>query len=235
MFTKNSNARKRGRPAGRTAQGTATERRLFEVAVESIAKAGYEAATLRDVAERAGVSVGLLYRYFPSKRAIVLALYDRLSAEYAAEARPLPPGPWHERGLYAIETSLRVLDHHRAALQALTPLIVSGGDEGLFAAATAPSRKRVQEVFHDAVVDASDAPRRDLAVALGRLLYMLHLAILLWWLLDKSPRQRATRSLVTLLRQALPSLALTLRVAAIRRFAVSLDGVIADGLLSDGA
>ena len=43
-----------------------------------IAERGYDATTLRDVAERAGVSAGLLYRYFPSKRAVVLALYDEL-------------------------------------------------------------------------------------------------------------------------------------------------------------
>ena len=37
--------------------------------------------------------------------------------------------------------------------------------------------------------------RGDLAAALGRLLYLVHLAVLLWWLLDKSPRQRATTGL----------------------------------------
>ena len=31
--------------------------------------------------------------------------------------------------------------------------------------------------------------------AIGRLLYLLHLAILLWWLLDKSMKQRATTAL----------------------------------------
>ena len=47
--------------------------------------------------------------------------------------------------------------------------------------------------------EAADAPKRPLAEALGRLLYLVHLAVLLWWLLDKSPRQRATTGLVALL------------------------------------
>src|SRR3954451_22179431 len=75
--------RGRGRPPGRTSEGEASRRRLYDLAVRMIASRGYEATTLRDIAKRAGVSPGLLYRYFPSKRAVVLALYDDLSTEYA--------------------------------------------------------------------------------------------------------------------------------------------------------
>jgi AcrR family transcriptional regulator len=76
MFTKNNKPPKRGRPPGRTAEGEATRRTLYKTAIRFIGDRGYEATTLRDVATRAGVSAGLLYRYFPSKRSVVLALYD---------------------------------------------------------------------------------------------------------------------------------------------------------------
>ena len=66
--------RQRGRPKGETSQGAAARLALYTTATELIRERGYEATTLREVADRAGVSVGLLYRYFPSKRAIVLAL-----------------------------------------------------------------------------------------------------------------------------------------------------------------
>ena len=72
------------------------------------------------MADRAGVSVGLLYRYFPSKRAIVLALYDELSNTYAQRATEMPQGRWRDRFLAALETSLRVLGPHRVTLAALT-------------------------------------------------------------------------------------------------------------------
>jgi len=49
-----------------------------------IGERGYDAATLRDVAARAGVSPALLYRYFPNKRSVVLALYDELSGRSRA-------------------------------------------------------------------------------------------------------------------------------------------------------
>lgn len=233
MFTENSKPRTRGRPPGRTADGEATRRRLFETAVALIGERGYEAATLRDVAARAGVSTGLLYRYFPSKRAIVLALYDELSGAYARDAAELPTGKWRDRFITALEGSLRVLGPHRVTLRALVPVMVGDVEEGVFAASSAFSRRRVHAVFHSAVVDAADAPPRPLADAIGRLLYLLHLAVLLWWLLDKSPRQRATHALVALFRQMLPSAALTLRLPPVRRFVQSADRLFQDALLEE--
>src|SRR5688572_16726483 len=121
MFTQNVKPRKRGRPPGRTTQGAAARDRLYATAMELIAARGYEATTLRDIAKAAGVSVGLLYRYFPSKQAVVIALYDELSSEYARHAADMPPGRWRDRFIFAVETSLRVLEPHRVALRALTP------------------------------------------------------------------------------------------------------------------
>ena len=86
MFTENVKPRKRGRPPGQTPQGAAARERLYATAMQLIAARGYEATTLRDIAKEAGVSVGLLYRYFPSKQAVVIALYDELSSDYARQA-----------------------------------------------------------------------------------------------------------------------------------------------------
>lgn len=230
MFTENVNPRKRGRPAGPTAQGVAARDRLYATALRLIAARGYEATTLRDIAKDAGVSVGLLYRYFPSKQAIVIALYDELSTEYARRAGAMPRGRWRDRFLFALNTSLHVLEPHQMALRALTPVMVGDPEEGIFAASTAFSRLRVQRVFEEAVTEASDAPKQPLAEAFGRLLYFVHLAVLLWWLLDKSANQRATASLVSITRQLLPSAALALRVPLVRRFVISLDELIREAL-----
>jgi AcrR family transcriptional regulator len=233
MFTQNVKPRKRGRPPGQTPQGAAARDRLYATAVRLIASRGYEATTLRDIAKEAGVSVGLLYRYFPGKQAIVIALYDELSTEYARKAAEMPPGRWRERFVFALNTSLHVLKPHQVALRALTPVLVGDPEEGIFAASTAFSRLRVQRVFEEAVTEATDAPKRPLAEALGRLLYLVHLAVLLWWLLDKSPRQRATAALVSLTRQLLPSAALTLRVPPVRRFVISVDELIREALFGN--
>jgi len=235
MFTNNVKPRKRGRPPGQTPQGAAARDRLYATAIQLIATRGYEATTLRDIAKEAGVSVGLLYRYFPGKQAVVIALYDELSAEYARQAAEMPSGKWRDRFIFALKTSLHVLEPHQVALRALTPVMVGDPEEGIFSASTAFSRLRVQHVFEAAVVGASDAPKQPLSDALGRLLYLVHLAVLLWWLLDKSSNQRATAALVSLTQQILPSAALTLRVPPVRRFVVSIDGLVRDALFGDRA
>jgi AcrR family transcriptional regulator len=202
--------------------------------MRSIAARGYQATTLRDIAREAGVSVGLLYRYFPSKQAVVIALYDDLSSEFARQADGMPDGKWRDRFIFALTASLRVLEPNRVALRALTPVLVGDPEEGIFSATTAFSRVRVQKVFERAVVEATDAPNPSLSAALGRLLYMVHLAVLLWWLLDKSAKQRATATLVQRTQQLLPSAALALRVPPVRRFVIAVDELVREGLFADG-
>src|ERR1700730_7279825 len=104
MFTQNVKGRGRGRPQGETAQGAAARQRLYAIAITLIARQGYESTTLRDVAKEAGVSVGLLYRYCPSKRAVIIALYEELSADYARQALEMPRGRWRDRFIFALET-----------------------------------------------------------------------------------------------------------------------------------
>jgi AcrR family transcriptional regulator len=233
MFTQNVKPRKRGRPPGQTSQGAAARDRLYATAMQLIAARGYEATTLRDIAKEAGVSVGLLYRYFPSKQAVVIALYDELSSEYARQAGEMPLGRWRDRFIFALNTSLRVLEPHQVALRALTPVLVGDPEEGIFSSSTAFSRLRVQQVFEEAVVGSSDAPKKPLAEALGRLLYLVHLGVLLWWLLDRSLKQRATTALISLTQQLLPSAALALRVPPVRRFVISVDGLVREALFDN--
>src|SRR3981189_2452495 len=116
MFTQNVKPRKRGRPPGQTSQGAAARDRLYVTAMQLIAARGYEATTLREIAKEANVSVGLLYRYFPSKQAVILAFYDELSADFARQHAGMQPGRWRDRFIFALTTSLRVLESHRVAL-----------------------------------------------------------------------------------------------------------------------
>ena len=62
---------------------------LYGTALRLFEENGYEETTLREIARSAGVSPGLLYRYFPSKRSVVLALYNDLSGAYAAKVEAM--------------------------------------------------------------------------------------------------------------------------------------------------
>ncbi|WZF23177.1 TetR family transcriptional regulator [Rhodococcus qingshengii] len=50
-------------------------RRIVDAAMESASEGGYDAVQMRSVADRAGVAIGTVYRYFPSKNhMLVVAL-----------------------------------------------------------------------------------------------------------------------------------------------------------------
>ncbi|MCJ7435362.1 MAG: TetR/AcrR family transcriptional regulator [Anaerolineales bacterium] len=57
---------------------------ILNTAAVLFAEIGYENATTNAVAERAGISIGSLYRYFPDKDAILQALAERYRAEILA-------------------------------------------------------------------------------------------------------------------------------------------------------
>lgn len=50
---------------------------LMDAALRAFAQRGYEGASVRDIAAEAQVAPGLIYHYFPSKQAILEALFER--------------------------------------------------------------------------------------------------------------------------------------------------------------
>src|ERR1043165_6360565 len=51
-------------------------RRIVEIAVELAEEGGFEAVRQRDVAARAGVALGTLYKRFPSKEGMLVAALE---------------------------------------------------------------------------------------------------------------------------------------------------------------
>ncbi len=74
--------------------GRARVAALLRAAAEVFAERGYQAATMAEIAARAGAQVGSLYRFFPSKPiladALILKLADQVDEGFAAFARAAP-------------------------------------------------------------------------------------------------------------------------------------------------
>ncbi len=88
----------RPRKEPRQVRAAETVEAILEAAARLISQEGYRGATTNRVAERAGVSIGSLYQYFPNKEALLSTLSrrhsDRMSAVFesqfaAANAAPL--------------------------------------------------------------------------------------------------------------------------------------------------
>ncbi|MBX3273138.1 MAG: TetR/AcrR family transcriptional regulator [Sandaracinaceae bacterium] len=68
-------ARDKKRP--RQARSRATVDAIVEATGQVFEREGFDKTTTTRVAERAGVSVGSLYQYFPDKRALIAAFFER--------------------------------------------------------------------------------------------------------------------------------------------------------------
>ncbi|MFI2781863.1 TetR/AcrR family transcriptional regulator [Streptomyces sp. ALB3] len=72
--------------------------RILDAGAVLLDETGYEQLSTRAVADRAGVPIGSVYRFFPNKRALVDALAERNLEVYAqrvvARLEPIPEREW---------------------------------------------------------------------------------------------------------------------------------------------
>jgi AcrR family transcriptional regulator len=96
------------------ARAKATHDAILEAAAHIIASGGLIAYNTNAVAERAGVSIGSLYQYFPNKDALMVALIERSQREKLTHIQAAVGA----MGDADLETTIRILvraaqQHHR--------------------------------------------------------------------------------------------------------------------------
>ena len=75
--------------------------RLLQAAVAAFAEHGADDVSLEEIARRAGVGIGTLYRHFPTREALVEALYRKELADLCAAAAELLKSHAPEQALRA--------------------------------------------------------------------------------------------------------------------------------------
>ena len=68
-------------PTRRWARTDATQQRILDAATDVFSARGFSAATMADIVEHSGASIGSIYHHFGGKKELFLAIYDRLSAD----------------------------------------------------------------------------------------------------------------------------------------------------------
>jgi AcrR family transcriptional regulator len=176
----------------------ATRERILEVSRQRFAADGFEAATTRDIARAAGIGVGTLFNYFPTKEAIAQALIgeacdvaaERFEAQRAgSNAEPLSL----EEELFAhVAALLRRLKPFRKYLAAaldreLSPLAQRDGDE--------PSLRATHLEVIDRLAARHGVGESFTARAM-QIYWTLFVGVLLFWAHDASPKQEDTLALL---------------------------------------
>lgn len=187
-----------------TAKGEATRARIYDTALALFAERGYEATTMRMIAEAAGASLGLAYRYFRRKDDIVLELYRRTTAEFEARIGALPAGTVGERLRAALELKIALCTPHRAVFAEVVPTTLSPKSEAFALGGDARDvREAVVRAYAQAIRAGSDVEGLPSVERLALLCFVGQLAVLFYWLHDASPGQQRTHDLVKLVCDSL--------------------------------
>lgn len=192
------------RDGRRTRKGELARERILEGALRLFAAQGYEATTMREIAAEAGYSPGLTYRYFASKEELVLVLYQNLAEELDEYTRDLPSGPLAERFHTIMGQQLALMLPQREVFSTLFGTALNPRSKaGVFGASTAEVRRKSRKIYLRVIHSAKDAPRESQREDLATVLYGVHLALVLFWLIDQSNNARQTRLFLALLRDLL--------------------------------
>jgi AcrR family transcriptional regulator len=182
-----------------TARAEDTRRRIYESALKLFREKGFEQTTMRDIAAKAGVALGAAYYYFSSKEAIVLAFYQEMQESSHESILEALAGQkkLKDRIRVVLEKRLELLAPNRKFCDALFRHAPDAHDPlSPFSAETRTIRERAIEHLRTAVEDADIKIPGDLKPQLPYLLWLYQMAIILFWLYDRSPRQERTHKLM---------------------------------------
>jgi AcrR family transcriptional regulator len=198
-----------------TAKGAATRDNILAIALALFREKGFDETTMREVALRAGLSLGAAYHYYPSKEAIVLAYYAHVQRRHieAARAALATASGLQDRLAAVMHTKLDILAEDRRIMGALLRFTGDPAHPLSFLGQTArPIQLASISVFDEALEGAALPP--DLRRIAPTVFWALHMGILLYFLYDDSPEQARTRRLVD------GAMSLVVRMLPVMRFPI---------------
>ena len=190
---------KKTRPPTRSTQLTEkaedTRTRILNAALALFRRKGFEQTTMREIAEEAGVSLGNAYYYFESKETLVMAFYERAHMELPSHVRAavVPATGLEEQLTAIINAKLAYFAPNRAFLGALFRHAADPANPlSPFSTETRHIREADQQHFAQALEDSGMHVPKDLALHLPKLLWLYQMSLILFWIYDRSARQRST-------------------------------------------
>lgn len=188
-----------------------TRAHIRAIALRSFRERGYDATTIRLIAQEAGVSVGTTNYHFASKNHLVQELYLEVQDAHRAAAEPqlAASDDLVDRLGIVYRTGLDQLSaYHRFAPEFLSAAVSPRSPINPLSEDSAPALAIVEGLFREALEVPRNPLPAEFRAALPHALVLGHLLLALFWVYDRSPGQQRTRTLLErglrLLRLALP-------------------------------
>jgi AcrR family transcriptional regulator len=219
----------------RNKRGETSRAAIFQAALDLFQERGYEATTMRAIAERAGVSLGSSYHYFPSKEHLVLDFYRHTHELHREVIDPLLA---REKDFGArLRGTIRAIvvtcePFHAVAGSIFSSVANPVSPVNPFGATARPLRDKVIGMYAEVVGGSNAKIPDDMAAELPLLLWLYQMGILYFWIFDRSPGRLRTLEVIdqtTDLIVRLISLANLPVLRGSRRRVLSLVRSIAEG------
>lgn len=174
-------------------------KRIIDAAITLAVKGGYDGVQMRDVADKAEVALGTLYRYFPSKVHLLVSVLRDLTADMVSrlDRAPAEGDVSSERVLDVLNRSMRVLQREPQLADAMMRAL-------MFADASAAADvDGVSAVMTGAITQAMHGPDRDPTAdddAIARVIENVWWAYILSWLSGRASARQVTDELEVAVR-----------------------------------
>jgi AcrR family transcriptional regulator len=204
----------------RTARAQQTRAAITEAALALFRERGYEAATMRAIAKRAGVSTGNAYYYFNSKEELIQEFYSRNHAAHLAASGDVLAT---EKDLTArLSGTVRALvdilmPYHSFAATFYKHAAEPASPLSPFSPQSSPARQASIALYRDVVEGSSARMGPGVRERLPELLWLYSLGITLFWVHDSTDGCAKTYQLIDATAPVIAQLVAASRLPALRR------------------
>ena len=188
-------------PAKATPKAEETGLKILQAALTLFREEGFDKATMRDIAAKAGVATGAAYYYYPSKDAIVMDFYRRscMDMQPKIQAAMEQVGGLEARLRELIRVKLVHFAPNRGVLRAL---LRNGADPKYPLSPFSPETAEIRDIdiawFRRALIDCGVRIPRDLEPQLPGVLWFFQMGVIFFWVIDESPETARTSRLLEL-------------------------------------
>lgn len=138
----------------RDAVTEARRAQILEAAVDIFSQKGFDKATVKDVAQKAGVADGTIYNYFKNKTDLLTSMiadfsqigsFTTQAAEINKDASP------EELIRFIVRNRLELMEKHQTRIQAVLPQVITNTTlrKLFFRAIFQPAVSKIEEIWRD--------------------------------------------------------------------------------------
>jgi len=215
--------------AALTPRAEQTRAAITEAALGLFRERGYDAATMRAIAQRAGVSTGNAYYYFSSKEELIQEFYTRNQAAHLAASLEVLASQTDLAARLAGTVRALVdvqMPYHSFAATLYKHAAEPASPLSPFSPQSSPARVAAIDLYREVISGSTARMASPVREQLPEIMWLYSLGITLFWVHDSSAGCRKTYQLIDATVPVIVQLISASRLPVLRKTLNDLMGVV---------